>query len=189
MPSKDLIKHLATQVVFFTDSSNTHWFNTHPEELCSCHRDNDSICCPVFAAFCELCLSRHRSSPLAGLIFNRRKLSCLWVIEPEKVLVSQALSCWLFSPRADADIAPRTALTDSEKNAYISAELCLMKAAPKLNVTGSQNLWDDFMYTHIVQANVIHNSGPFLPWHRLYSRAPHHSLPILANPGCCSARA
>ncbi|KXH68080.1 hypothetical protein CSAL01_08947 [Colletotrichum salicis] len=41
---------------------------------------------------------------------------------------------------------------------------------PKLGVAGSQNLWDDMMYAHIYQANVIHNDGPFLPWHRLYMR-------------------
>ncbi|KAI0156123.1 hypothetical protein BJ166DRAFT_627146 [Pestalotiopsis sp. NC0098] len=63
-----------------------------------------------------------------------------------------------------------TALTDAEKKAYIDAELCLMSKAPKLGVTGSQNLWDDMMYAHIYQAGVIHNDGPFLPWHRLYMR-------------------
>lgn len=35
------------------------------------------------------------------------------------------------------------------------------------------------MYTHIVQANVIHNNGPFLPWHRLYSKfSSCHSISI-----------
>ncbi|KAF7536017.1 hypothetical protein G7054_g4866 [Neopestalotiopsis clavispora] len=63
-----------------------------------------------------------------------------------------------------------TALTDLEKKAYIDAELCLMSKPPKLGVTGSQNLWDDLMYAHIYQAGVIHNDGPFLPWHRLYMR-------------------
>ncbi|KAF3020233.1 hypothetical protein E8E14_011968 [Neopestalotiopsis sp. 37M] len=63
-----------------------------------------------------------------------------------------------------------TALTDVEKKAYIDAELCLMGKPPKLGVTGSQNLWDDLMYAHIYQAGVIHNDGPFLPWHRLYMR-------------------
>ncbi|KAH0441491.1 amino acid transporter [Colletotrichum camelliae] len=63
-----------------------------------------------------------------------------------------------------------TAMTDVEKKAYIDAELCLQNKAPKLGVEGSQNLWDDLMYAHIYQANVIHNDGPFLPWHRLYMR-------------------
>lgn len=27
------------------------------------------------------------------------------------------------------------------------------------------------MYGHIVQSNVIHDTGSFLPWHRLYMRA------------------
>jgi tyrosinase len=64
-------------------------------------------------------------------------------------------------------------LTDVEKKAYIDAELCLMGKPPKLGVTGSQNLWDDLMYAHIYQAGVIHNDGPFLPWHRLYSMLFH----------------
>ncbi|KAI3537135.1 hypothetical protein CABS01_10592 [Colletotrichum abscissum] len=63
-----------------------------------------------------------------------------------------------------------TAMTTTEKKAYIDAELCLMNKAPKLGIAGSQNLWDDMMYAHIYQANVIHNDGPFLPWHRLYMR-------------------
>lgn len=62
-------------------------------------------------------------------------------------------------------------MTTTEKKAYIDAELCLMNKAPKLGVAGSQNLWDDMMYAHIYQANVIHNDGPFLPWHRLYSKS------------------
>lgn len=69
-----------------------------------------------------------------------------------------------------------TALTDSEKSAYIDAELCLQALPAQLAdtsnaVTGAQNRWDEIHYTHIVQTNVIHNVGAFLPWHRLFVRA------------------
>ncbi|KAI9170684.1 Tyrosinase P [Paramyrothecium foliicola] len=64
-----------------------------------------------------------------------------------------------------------SALTDDEKKAYTDAELCLQATAPKLNIEGAQSRWDELMYGHIVQSNVIHNVGAFLPWHRLYMRA------------------
>lgn len=38
-------------------------------------------------------------------------------------------------------------------------------------IEGAQNRWDELMYGHIVQSNIIHDVGAFLPWHRLYMRA------------------
>lgn len=51
----------------------------------------------------------------------------------------------------------RNSLSDGEKAAYIDAELCLMSSPPKLDIEGAQNRWDEIMYAHIVQSNVIHD--------------------------------
>ncbi|KAI1339821.1 amino acid transporter [Xylariaceae sp. FL0016] len=64
-----------------------------------------------------------------------------------------------------------SALTDVEKKAYIDAELCLQSSPPQLDIDGAVNRWDELVYGHVVQSNVIHNVGAFLPWHRLYMRA------------------
>lgn len=67
---------------------------------------------------------------------------------------------------------PRTALTSEEKQAYIDAELCLISSPPKTGtIEGAITRWDELHYTHIVQTNVVHDTGSFLPWHRLYMRA------------------
>jgi tyrosinase len=60
-------------------------------------------------------------------------------------------------------------LTSSEKSAYLNAELCLMAAPSKLNITGARTRWDDLHWNHIVQAHVMHDVGHFLPWHRYYN--------------------
>ncbi|OJI96468.1 hypothetical protein ASPVEDRAFT_78237 [Aspergillus versicolor CBS 583.65] len=62
-------------------------------------------------------------------------------------------------------------LTYSQKKAYIDADLCLMKSPPKLDVRGAQNIWDELQYVHILQSNVVHFTGSFLPWHRLFMHA------------------
>ncbi|KAK9784031.1 putative Tyrosinase copper-binding domain-containing protein [Seiridium cardinale] len=64
-----------------------------------------------------------------------------------------------------------SALTDDEKSAYIDAELCLMAQPATIGIEGAENRWDELMYGHIVQSNIIHDVGAFLPWHRLYMRA------------------
>ncbi|RSL40767.1 hypothetical protein CEP51_016655 [Fusarium floridanum] len=67
-------------------------------------------------------------------------------------------------------------LTTNEKNAYIDAELCLMSKPAKLGVEGAVNRWDELDWAHIAQANVIHNVGAFLPWHRYYMRVHEYLL-------------
>jgi tyrosinase len=62
-------------------------------------------------------------------------------------------------------------LTDDEKAEYLDAELCLMGKPAVLDIEGAENRWDELMYGHIVQSNIIHDVGAFLPWHRLYMRA------------------
>lgn len=54
-------------------------------------------------------------------------------------------------------MASRNNLSDVEKAAYIDAELCLMSSPPKLNIEGAKNRWDELMYSHVVQSNVIHD--------------------------------
>ncbi|KAH7305522.1 hypothetical protein B0I35DRAFT_443939 [Stachybotrys elegans] len=63
---------------------------------------------------------------------------------------------------------PWQMLTSAERTAYINAELCLMEAPTRLNVAGSKTLWDDLQWAHILQANVMHDVGHFLPWHRYF---------------------
>lgn len=46
-----------------------------------------------------------------------------------------------------------------------------MNSPPKLNIEGALNRWDEVHYGHIVQSNIVHDTGSFLPWHRLYMRA------------------
>lgn len=46
-----------------------------------------------------------------------------------------------------------------------------MSSPTQLDIEGAQNRWDEIQYGHIVQSNVIHDTGSFLPWHRLYMRA------------------
>lgn len=71
-----------------------------------------------------------------------------------------------------ADFRSRTALTSEEKQAYIEAELCLISSPPKTGtIEGAITRWDELHYSHIVQTNVVHDTGSFLPWHRLYMRA------------------
>lgn len=49
-------------------------------------------------------------------------------------------------------------MTDTEKSAYINAELCLMNTTAKTDIEGAINRWDELDWAHIVQSNVIHNT-------------------------------
>lgn len=55
-----------------------------------------------------------------------------------------------YQPRA------RTSLTEDEKNAYIAADLCLINAPSKLNITGAVTRWDDIQWPHVVQTATVH---------------------------------
>ncbi|ROV87627.1 hypothetical protein VMCG_10622 [Cytospora schulzeri] len=61
-------------------------------------------------------------------------------------------------------------LTNDEKAEYLQAEKCLMSRPTKLNVEGTENLWDEIQWAHVLQSNDIHGVGQFLPWHRYYMR-------------------
>lgn len=51
----------------------------------------------------------------------------------------------------------RRNLADSEKRAYVDAELCLMDSPAQLEVPGLQTRWDDLQWIHISQSNYIHD--------------------------------
>jgi len=58
-------------------------------------------------------------------------------------------------------------LSNTEKRAYLDAELCLMKKPAKLGLPGTRTRFDDFQAIHQVQAYATHHVGAFLPFHRL----------------------
>ncbi|KAM0816750.1 putative Tyrosinase copper-binding domain-containing protein [Seiridium cardinale] len=103
-----------------------------------------------------------------------RSLALLWLVATS-VPVASGL------PKTKCDSVPKctelnqrkawSALTDDEKSRYIDAELCLQNRPAVLGIEGAKNRWDELMYGHIVQSNIIHDVGAFLPWHRLYMRA------------------
>lgn len=89
-------------------------------------------------------------------------------------------------------------MTDVEKRAYIDAELCLMSLPATMGFNGSTNRFEDLMYVHIDQTNVVHDvvsiqifllalqtltsfQGAFLPWHRLYMWAHENALRTECN--------
>ncbi|KAH8734384.1 amino acid transporter [Ilyonectria robusta] len=67
-------------------------------------------------------------------------------------------------------------MTTTEKTAYIDAELCLMARPAQAGIEGAQNRWDELDWAHIVQSNIIHNVGGFLPWHRYFMRVHEYLL-------------
>lgn len=48
-------------------------------------------------------------------------------------------------------------MSDTEKSAYIEAELCLMSTPAKAGIEGAQNRWDELDWAHIAQSNIVHN--------------------------------
>ncbi|KAF4545856.1 Amino acid transporter [Lasiodiplodia theobromae] len=72
-------------------------------------------------------------------------------------------------------------LTTAERHAYIDAELCLMSSPPKSGLEGAKYRWDELHWVHVVQSNVIHGVGGFLPWHRYYVHLHEHLLRTECN--------
>lgn len=75
----------------------------------------------------------------------------------------------------------RRTLTDEEKSAYLSAEKCLMTSPAKSGIEGAVTRWDELQWVHIVQSNVIHGVGAFLPWHRAFVRLHEQLLQTECN--------
>jgi len=57
--------------------------------------------------------------------------------------------------------------TDNEKKAYIDAELCLMNTPAELGLRATRTRFDELQSCHILQAEITHFVGAFLPFHRL----------------------
>ncbi len=50
----------------------------------------------------------------------------------------------------------RYTLSDSEKKAYLDAELCLMSKPSTLGLRGSRTKFDDFQAAHVLQSEIAH---------------------------------
>lgn len=61
-----------------------------------------------------------------------------------------------------------------------------MSRPKKVDIEGTENLWDQIQWAHIVQSNDIHGVGQFLPWHRYYMRA--HELLLQQECGYTGAQ-
>jgi len=64
-----------------------------------------------------------------------------------------------------------TTLSNSERQAYTDAVLCLMSLPSKIDPTlvpGARSRYDDFVAIHINQTLSIHATANFLSWHRLF---------------------
>ncbi|TVY64171.1 NmrA-like family domain-containing protein [Lachnellula suecica] len=72
-------------------------------------------------------------------------------------------------------------MANDEKTAYIDAELCLMNPPATLGFNGAQTKWDELLYCHAWQSNVVQYSGQFLPWHRYYMYAHEQQLKNVCN--------
>ncbi|TLS26409.1 hypothetical protein PpBr36_05572 [Pyricularia pennisetigena] len=58
-------------------------------------------------------------------------------------------------------------LDNTEKKAYIDAELCLMAKPATLGLPGAKTRFDELQASHQLQAFATHNVAAFLPFHRL----------------------
>jgi len=47
-------------------------------------------------------------------------------------------------------------MSNSEKKAYIDAELCIMSKPPKAGLRGAQTLFDEFQSLHAMQFELAH---------------------------------
>ncbi|KAF3767350.1 hypothetical protein M406DRAFT_61271 [Cryphonectria parasitica EP155] len=76
-------------------------------------------------------------------------------------------------------------LTPSEKEAYLTAEKCLFNLPANTTLDGVTSRWSDLQAVHrtlqnmtsygVYVADIVHNVGQFLPWHRYYMHT-HETL-------------
>ncbi|PVH90493.1 Di-copper centre-containing protein, partial [Periconia macrospinosa] len=67
-------------------------------------------------------------------------------------------------------------LSNSQKQEYINAELCLMQKPSKLNLPGCKTRYDELQAVHQTQAYATHFVGAFLPFHRLFIQSHEDAL-------------
>ncbi|KAF2008959.1 Di-copper centre-containing protein [Aaosphaeria arxii CBS 175.79] len=66
--------------------------------------------------------------------------------------------------------------SNTEKLAYIDAELCLMKKPATLGLPSTKTRFDEFQAIHALQAYATHFVGAFLPFHRAILHAHEQAL-------------
>jgi hypothetical protein len=59
-------------------------------------------------------------------------------------------------------------LSNAHKQQYVAAMKCLYSKPPRSGLPGVKNRWDDLVAIHQRMADIIHNVGQFLPWHRYF---------------------
>ncbi|KAK3318786.1 hypothetical protein B0H66DRAFT_591454 [Apodospora peruviana] len=59
-------------------------------------------------------------------------------------------------------------LNNSQKKAYLNAEVCVMKTPAQIQLPGVRTAYDVLVSIHQLHALTIHSTGVFLPWHRWY---------------------
>ncbi|KAF9735418.1 hypothetical protein PMIN06_002598 [Paraphaeosphaeria minitans] len=70
-------------------------------------------------------------------------------------------------------------LSKPQRKAYTDAVVCLQKLparTPSSIIPGAKSRFDDFVGTHIQQANYIHYTGTFLAWHRYFTWSYEQAL-------------
>ncbi|KAH7112119.1 hypothetical protein B0J11DRAFT_598072 [Dendryphion nanum] len=66
--------------------------------------------------------------------------------------------------------------SNTEKVAYINAELCLMQKPATIGLPGAKTRFDEFQAIHQLQAYATHFVGAFLPFHRAILHAHETAL-------------
>jgi hypothetical protein len=66
-------------------------------------------------------------------------------------------------------IKGRHDISNTQKAAYLKANQCILKAAPKQGrMPWAKTRWDEFAGLHQIMALQIHSTGNFLPYHRYF---------------------
>lgn len=81
------------------------------------------------------------------------------------------------SPQCTAPKLRRSwhSLNDTERRAYLDAELCLMSKPAALGLRGARTRFDELQAVHVFQSDIAHFVGQFFPFHRLFMHA-HEKL-------------
>ncbi|KAL2070975.1 hypothetical protein VTL71DRAFT_14001 [Oculimacula yallundae] len=103
--------------------------------------------------------------------FEAVALLSLALLVDSTVVSSSSPGCIVKSQRKAWHI-----LTSDEKLAYLDAERCLMKLPATLGLPGTRTRFDELQASHAIQAEVVHNVGAFLPFHRLLMHSHEYLL-------------
>ena len=66
---------------------------------------------------------------------------------------------------------PWHALSPAERSAYIAAEVCLFETPSRMDDPTTTNLYTDLVKAHQLLSESVHETGLFLPFHRLHVNA------------------